>query len=250
MAGACSLNKEPGFSASGAGEHGRHQAQKGQGQICPSERVLGMDLVAEAGKGKTWGQPGGQRSRARGRGVGLGRAWAGAGWPQGWGDLGEAWSWAGTRGPVSHPPRNKHTQLLTRDLVQHHVQAAAERGIETHGHRDRHVAECLGQAAAVDVILCQDVWWLGVGTLSQGHWPGTTLLPSALHGPRYQPLPGTLCKGDSGQTLQWRFLWPSVALTSRASCAPLGPTRLRLGGWNPPSHTPEAEAAGSQLSWP
>lgn len=57
--------------------------------------------------------------------------------------------------------------ILTHDLVQHHVQAAAKGGVETHGHRDRHVAESLGQAAAVDVILCQDIWGPGVGKLSQ-----------------------------------------------------------------------------------
>lgn len=59
------------------------------------------------------------------------------------------------------PPQN--TQSLTSDLVQHHVQAAAKGGIETHGHRDRHVAEGLGQAAAVDIIFCQDIWRPGLG---------------------------------------------------------------------------------------
>lgn len=59
----------------------------------------------------------------------------------------------------SHP---QHTRILTSDLVQHQVQAAAKGGIETHGHRNRHVAEGLGQAAAVDIILCQDIWRPGL----------------------------------------------------------------------------------------
>lgn len=61
----------------------------------------------------------------------------------------------GLRFPYSHLPQ--HTQSLTSDLVQHHVQAAAKGGVETHCHRDRHVAEGLGQTAAVDIVLCQDI---------------------------------------------------------------------------------------------
>lgn len=61
--------------------------------------------------------------------------------------------------PAPHP----RTQSLTSDLVQHHVQAAAKGGIETHGHRDGHMAEGLGQAAAVDIIFCQDIWRPGLG---------------------------------------------------------------------------------------
>lgn len=72
----------------------------------------------------------------------------------------EAGQGPGDRGPgapfPSLPPQ--HTQSLTSDLVQHHVQAAAKGGIETHGHRDRHVAEGLGQAATVDIIFCLDIW--------------------------------------------------------------------------------------------
>lgn len=63
--------------------------------------------------------------------------------------------------PVPSPPP---TQILTRDLVQHQVQAAAKGGIESHRHRHRHVAEGLGQAAAVDIILGQDIWGPGLGS--------------------------------------------------------------------------------------
>lgn len=91
-------------------------------------------------------------------------------WPLDWGRLasGASGSW-GSLGLgreqrlhflCLHP---QHTQILTRDLVQHQVQAAAKGGIETHGHRHRHVAEGLGQAAAVDIILCQDIWGPGLG---------------------------------------------------------------------------------------
>lgn len=74
---------------------------------------------------------------------------------------GEGWGWAGARRTLlcSHP---QYTQTLTSDLVQHHVETAAEGGIETHGHRDGHMAEGLGQAAAVDIILCQDIWGPGL----------------------------------------------------------------------------------------
>lgn len=91
------------------------------------------------------------------------------------------------------PTTHTHTQLLTRDLVQHHVQAAAERGVETHSHRDWHMAECLGQAAAVDVILCQDVWWLGVGTesgpLARHHPPPICPPWPPLSAPPWHPVP-------------------------------------------------------------
>lgn len=97
--------------------------------------------------------------------------------PLDWGRPGKPEAGQGSEAPfpLLLPPTTaslpQHTESLTGDLVQHHVQTAAKGGIETHGHRDRHVAEGLGQAAAVDVIFCQNIWrpgWgAGEGKLSQ-----------------------------------------------------------------------------------
>lgn len=57
-------------------------------------------------------------------------------------------------------------QILTHDFIQHQVKTAAEGSIETHSHGDRHMTQSLRQTAAVDIILCQDVWG-GKGKLSQ-----------------------------------------------------------------------------------
>lgn len=67
--------------------------------------VGGVIGVRDGGKGGGVGEGCGAEAESLGRNlvkVSYGH-WTGAGWPQGRVDLGEAWGWAGTSGPISCP---------------------------------------------------------------------------------------------------------------------------------------------------
>lgn len=73
--------------------------------------------------------------------------------------------WEGPGGWGGGDPWCPRVPTPTGDLVQQGVEAVATGGVEAHSDRGGRVAQRLGEAAAVDVILRQRLWGPGKGQL-------------------------------------------------------------------------------------